>query len=217
MRSSSALGAGALRSVGSDLAISCLQVVVIAEIPSRPLPTTASRRWQVPYSYVLHRRADSLKGRGRAPACGQKGRIVIRARGSAPARRRRTPMAEKSLPGKPVNELANALPFVGSADGILDGRLAALRPLPRRDAPARRPVSRARRARHAARPALRGRPRLRRPAPRAPGQLPSRPDPSARGRPDRSAQAALRDRRPARRPRARASAASRPTARSAWR
>ena len=74
------------------------------------------------------------------------------------------------------------LPEPGRHRRIPDRRLAALGPLPRRDAPPRRPVRGARRRARAERPRLQGRARPRRPHPRPPGQLPPRPHRPARGR-----------------------------------
>ena len=83
---------------------------------------------------------------------------------------------------------------------VLGRRLAAVRPLPRRDAPTRRRERGAPGGGRAERARLQGRSGARRPKARAAGQLPARPHPAARGRRDRPKEAAVRDRRPARRP-----------------
>ena len=105
----------------------------------------------------------------------------------------------------------------GRDRGIPDRRLAALDPLSRRDAPARRPVRGARRGARAERPRLQGRARPRRPH-ASPARSTTCSPASSRPRGSRSTRgsgpSSSSTRAPATAP---ASAASRPTARSASR
>ena len=105
----------------------------------------------------------------------------------------------------------------GRRRGIPDRRLAALGPLPRRHAPPRRPVRGPRRRARAERPRLQGRARPRRPH-ASPGRSTTCSPASSRPRGSRStrgsAPSSSSTRAPATAP---ASAASRPTARSASR